>query len=103
MRGEMSIGLFFQCGCSGARPCLEISTNWRREASLKDNIRNSKTPPRDKHAVGLSKYLPFVGREVNHAVGDHDINGMRWQRNIFYNAFQEAHVLYTRLNTVTLC
>src|SRR4030095_2375931 len=53
----------------------------RAQAVLGDDVADAKSPAGLEHAEGLGEYRRLVDRQVDHAVGDHHVDGLGRQRD----------------------
>src|SRR5579884_215342 len=99
---QLPVNLLFKRPGDAARPCLKIALDRLWQPALNDDIRDGETPARYENTVSFAQYLPFIGREVDDAVGNDDIHLFIRQRNGLDHAFQEAHIFHSRLSAVAL-
>src|SRR4051812_14592879 len=70
---------------------------------LRHDVADANAAARLQYPRDLGQHRCLVGREVDHAVRDHDVDGVRGQRNLFDHPFQEVHVRHVGVRRVLPC
>ena len=78
-----------------ARPFLHIHTGGLVHVRVGDHVGDREASAGLQHAGDFSEHLALVGREVDHAIRDHDIDGPVGQRNVLDVALDELDVADT--------
>ena len=92
--GEMPLELVAGEGAGDAtRPVLHVATGRLVHVGVGDHVGDGEPPAGPEHTGGLAKHLRLVAREVDHAVGDHDVDGVVGQRDRLDLTAQELDVL----------
>src|ERR1044072_5561780 len=68
-----------------------------------DHVRDGEVPARLQDPRGLADHAALVGGEVDHAVGDHDVDRVVLERDLLDVAFEPMDVLDTGLRLVGAC
>ena len=71
-----------------------------RDLASHHDVRDREAPARLEHAERLGQHAVLVGREVDHAVRDDDVDRVVGQRNVLDLALQELDVLQAGLPLV---
>ncbi len=75
-----------------AGPLLHVRACRFVHVGVGDHVRDGEAPAGAQHPCGLSEHLALVGGEVDHAVRDHDVDGVVCERDVLDVALDELDV-----------
>ncbi len=80
-----------------AHPQQHVLADFIRHVAMYHNVRHGETATWLEHAEGFAENAVLVGREIDDAVGDDDVDGVIGQGNVFDFALEELDILDTGL------
>src|SRR5579875_980354 len=76
---------------------LHAPANFGRHITPHDYIRYRETAPGLEHTKSFLNDAVLIGRQVNHAIGNHSVDGVVWQGDTLNFAFEKFDILNTSL------
>src|SRR6266496_2224956 len=86
---EMQKLFLLECTGNAANPKLHVRFNSGRNIAANDHIRNCEPAARLQYPISLLQDGAFVAREVDHAIGDNNIDRCIGKRNLLDLSFEE--------------
>src|SRR5271157_719102 len=92
-----AILVFFERAGNAADPQQDAAADFGEHPAFGDNVGNGQAAAGFENAEGFGQYAVLVGREVDDAIGNNDIDRVVGQGNVFDFAFEELGVVHAGL------
>src|SRR5438093_5969390 len=95
-RQQPAVFTLFQGAGNASNLTLHLHSHLISNRSSAHDVRNGKPPARLQDPKRLSEHTPFVGREIDYAVGDDHIDRILGQWHIFDFSLEKPDILRPR-------